>query len=150
MDAIERKIISELLADGRLTLTELSERIGLSLSSCHRRVKALEESGAIRGYRADIDASRVGLKFTAIVFVTLKNGDRASIKNFEEEIQTIPEITKAQRLFGDPDYLLQVVTWDLESFQELYDRKLSALVGVQRLTSTIVMKNVVQDRILPL
>ncbi len=106
MDAVDRKIISELLLDGRLALTELSERISLSLSSCHRRVKALEESGAIRGYRADVDPSRVGLKFTAIVFVTLKNGDRASIKTFEDEIQSIAEITKAQRLFGDPDYLL--------------------------------------------
>ena len=77
MDDIDRKILSELQKDGRLSLTELGERIGLSLSPCHRRVRALEEAGTIRDYRATIDPAAVGLNFAAIVFVTLRQTDRA-------------------------------------------------------------------------
>lgn len=150
MDAIDKKILAELQKDGRLSLTDLSEKVGLSLSPCHRRVKTLEESGVIQGYRAELDASQLGLNFSAIVFVTMKEGDKKSVLGFENAISDIPEIIQAQRLFGNPDYMLHVITRDLSSFQKLYDEYLSAIMGVQRLTSTIVMKNVVLNRPLPL
>lgn len=150
MDRIDRKILSELQADGRLSVTELADRIGLSLSPCHRRVRALEESGAISGYRAHITPSAVGLNFSALVFVTLREGNRKAVEDFENELLGIPQVTEAQRLFGEPDYILQVITQDLPAFQKLYDEKLSALPSVLRLTSTLVMKTVIQDRILPL
>lgn len=150
MDHVDRKIISELQNDGRLSLTELSERIGLSLSPCHRRVRALEESGVITAYRASIDAAAVGLKFSAIVFVTLRSTDRASVLAFEEAVPGVPEVIQAQRLFGDPDFILHVMTKDIAAFQKLYDDSLSTLPSVMRLTSTLVMKDVVQNRPLPL
>ncbi|HTK00286.1 MAG TPA: Lrp/AsnC family transcriptional regulator [Bordetella sp.] len=150
MDAIDRKIIAELQADGRLSLTDLGERIGLSLSPCHRRVRALEEAGVISDYRANINPSAVGLNFSAIVFVTLRVTDRAGVQAFEDAVPQVPEIIQAQRLFGDPDFLLYVVTTDLAAYQKLYDYSLSTLPNVQRLTSTLVMKNVVQNRALPL
>lgn len=146
MDIVDKKIIAGLQSDGRISLTELGEKIGLSLSPCHRRVRALEESGIIKGYSVDLDYSKIGLKFSAIVFVTLKNGDRESVLNFEKAVLEISQITQAQRLFGDPDYILQVITQDLESFQKLYDEYLTAIPNVQRLTSTIVMKNLVHNR----
>jgi len=89
------------------------------------------------------------LNFSAIVFVTLREGDRQAVSAFEEAVKEIPQIIQAQRLFGDPDYLLHVITRDLPAFQQLYDEKLSGLSGVQRLTSTLVMKTVVKDRPLP-
>jgi len=150
MDRIDRKILAELQADGRLSVTELAERVGLSLSPCHRRVKSLEESGIIRGYRAHLDPVSLGYNFSAIVFVTLREGDRQAVSAFEEEVKEVPQIILAQRLFGDPDYMLQVITYDLPAFQRLYDEKLSGMSGVRRLTSTLVMKTVVQDRPLPL
>lgn len=150
MDAIDRKILAELQRDGRVSATELAERIGLSLSPCHRRVRALEETGVIKGYRANIDPAPVGLNFSAVIFVTLKETNSHSVRSFEAALLDIPEIVSAQRLFGDPDYLLRVVTRDLAAFQVLYDRALSALPSVLRLTSTLVMKNIFQDRPLPL
>lgn len=150
MNRIDKKIIAELQENGRLSITELAERIGLSLSPCHRRVKALEESGVIKGYHADLEASQIGFNFAAIIFVTLKDGDKRALSSFEEKVSEITNVIQAQRLFGNPDYLLHVVTKDLASFQKLYDDSLSALPNVQRLTSTIVMKSVVTNRLLPL
>ncbi len=150
MDNIDRKILAELQSDGRLSVTDLADRIGLSLSPCHRRVRALEQSGVIRGYRAQLDPANLGFSFSALVFVTLREGDRQAVEAFETAVKDVPQIIQAQRLFGDPDYLLHVVSHDLSAFQLLYDEQLSALPSVQRLTSTLVMKNVVQDRPLPL
>jgi len=149
MNRTNCNILAELQQDGRLSLTDLAERVGISLSSCQRRVRALEQDGVISGYRAHLDPTRLGLNFSAIVFVTLREGDRRAVSAFEAAVNEIPQIILAQRLFGDPDYLLQVITRDLSDFQELYDEKLSGMSGVQRLTSTLVMKTVVKDRALP-
>jgi len=150
MDRIDRNILAELQKDGRLSITELAERVGLSLSPCHRRVRALEESGVLLGYRAKLDPIALGLTFSAMVFVTLREGDRTAVEAFENALVALPQVVDAQRLFGDPDYLLHVITQDLPAFQRLYDESLSSLPNVQRLTSTLVMKRVVQDRPLPL
>lgn len=150
MDDIDRKIIAQLQKDGRLSLTELGERIGLSLSPCHRRLRALEQAGVISDYRATIDPVAVGLNFSAIVFVTLREVTAERVATFEGALYNIAEITQAQRLFGDPDYMLNVVTRDVNSFQQLYDDSLSALPNVLRLTSTLVMKTVFRARPLPL
>lgn len=150
MDETDRKILAELQPDGRLSVTELAERVHLSVSPCHRRLRALEQSGAIKRYCAHLDPAAVGLNFSAIVFVTLRDGDRQAVDTFEQAVADVPQVIQAQRLFGDPDYLLHVIARDLPAFQLLYDERLSALPGVQRLTSTLVMKTVVEDRPLPL
>ncbi|EFL24274.1 AsnC family transcriptional regulator [Streptomyces himastatinicus ATCC 53653] len=150
MDDVDRKILAELQKDGRLTVTELAERVRLSLSPCHRRLRALERSGAISGYRAHLDAHTLGLTFDALVFITMHDASRDTVADFEQAVAAIPNVLQAQRLFGDPDYLLRVVTRDLPAFQELYDDRLATLPGVQRLSSTLVMKDVVVDRPLPL
>ncbi|EIK53239.1 hypothetical protein YO5_09220 [Stutzerimonas stutzeri TS44] len=150
MDQTDRKILAELQRDGRVSLTELAERIGLSLSPCHRRVRAMEEAGVICDYRATINPSAVGLNFAAIVFVTLRLTDHGGVQAFEDAVPEIPEIIQAQRLFGDPDFMLSIVTRDLTAFRKLYDERLSTLPNVMRLTSTLVMKSIVQNRPLPL
>ncbi|GAX57224.1 Lrp/AsnC family transcriptional regulator [Streptomyces olivochromogenes] len=149
MDALDRKILTELQLDGRLTVTELAARVKLSISPCHRRLRDLEREGAIRGYRAVVDPAAVGLNFEALVFVTLGWEDRDTVSSFEEAVAAVPHVIQAQRLFGEPDYLLRVATADLSAFQRLYDQRLATLPGVQRLTSTLVMKHVVDDRPLP-
>lgn len=150
MDALDRAILLELQQDGRLTLTELAERVGLSLSPCHRRLRALEQAGTISGYHLQLDASALGLTFEALVFVTMQAADRATVGAFEHAVIDVPQVIQAQRLFGDPDYLLRVVAEDLPAFQQLYDDHLSTLPGVHRLSSTLVMKSVVDNRPLPL
>nr|WP_218935444.1 Lrp/AsnC family transcriptional regulator [Actinomadura citrea] len=149
VDAIDRKILAVLQEDGRLTVTELAARVGLSVSPCHRRLRELERSGTIRGYRAVVDAAALGLTFQALVFVTMRQEDRDTLLGFEAAVAQVPEVVQAQRLFGDPDYLLRIVTADLKAYQELEDDVLAALPGVQRLNSTLVMKHVVNDRPLP-
>ncbi|TCN45163.1 DNA-binding Lrp family transcriptional regulator [Rhodococcus sp. SMB37] len=150
MDAIDREILAELQKDGRLTITELADRVRLSISPCHRRLRALERDGAISGYHAQLDANALGLTFESLVFVTMHTAERITLDAFETAVATIPNVIQAQRLFGDPDYLLRVLTRDLSAYQALYDEQLSALPGVQRLSSTLVMKRVVENRPLPL
>ncbi|WP_285424659.1 Lrp/AsnC family transcriptional regulator [Pseudomonas sp. efr-133-TYG-103a] len=150
MDRFDRKILAELQRDGRQSLTELADRVGLSLSPCHRRVRALEDAGVILGYRARLSPDELGLRFSAIVFVTLREGHQQAVAAFETALPQIPEVVEAQRLFGDPDYLLHIVTTDLPAFQKLYDDSLSCLPNVQRLTSTLVMKRIIEDRPLPI
>jgi len=149
MDATDRTILALLQHDGRLTLTELAERVQLSVSPCHRRLRALERDGIIMGYRAILDPTALGLTFEALVFVTMRREDRETLLGFEEAVTAIPNVLLAQRLFGDPDYLLRIVTADLAAYQELEDDVLAALPGVQRLNSTLVMKQVVAERPLP-
>jgi DNA-binding Lrp family transcriptional regulator len=148
VDAIDRKILAELEANGRLTLTALAERLNLSVPPCHRRLRALERSGVIRGYRAVIDPAAVGRGFEVLVHVTMDREDAATIARFERELAELPEVRHAERLFGDPDYLLRVATADIAAYQTLRDA-LATLPGVQRLTSTIVMKRIVDERPFP-
>src|SRR5579862_1679355 len=144
MDAIDRKIIAELQTAGRLTVTELAERVSLSVAPCHRRLRELERTKVIRGYRAIIDPAAIGLGFEVLVQVTMDREDATTITRFESGLAEIAEVRHAERLFGDPDYLIRVATADLAAYQELRDSKLAALPGVQRLSSTIVMKRIVE------
>lgn len=124
-----------------MTATALAAKVGLTVAPCHRRLRDLESSGVIRGYRADIDPAAIGLGFEAIVFVTLRQADRATMAEFEDRVAALPNIVEAQRLFGSPDYLLRVISADLPAYQRFYDEQLSSLPAVERITSTLVMKN---------
>lgn len=149
MDELDRKILAELQLDGRMSLTDLASRVGLTLSPAHRRVRELEQTSAIVGYRAIVDPKALGLAFEALVFVTMKQEDRVTLLGFEDAVAAIPNVLQAQRLFGDPDYLLRIRTTDLDAYVQLEDDVLATLPGVQRLNSTLVMKNVVSDRPYP-
>ena len=150
MDDIDRRILAELQEDGRLTVTELADRVRLTPAPCHRRLRELERNGVITGYRAVLDPAAVGLGFEALVSVTLDREDAGTVAAFEAALAAVPEIRHAERLFGDPDYLLRVVATDLNGYAALRDQKLATLPGVQRITSTIVMKRIVDNRPLPL
>lgn len=134
--------------DGRMTATALASEVGLTVAPCHRRIKELERSGVLTGYRAVVDPAAVGLTFQALVFVTLR--DRQQMLTFEDEVGRIEQIVKADRLFGEPDFLLKVIAADLQAYQQFYDEVLVGLPGVEKLTSTIVMKTVKEEGALPL
>jgi DNA-binding Lrp family transcriptional regulator len=150
VDDIDRRILAELQEHGRLTVTELADRVRLTPAPCHRRLRELERSGVITGYRAVLDPAAVGLGFEALVSVTLDRGDAGTVAAFEAALVAVPQVRHAERLFGDPDYLLRVVATDLNDYATLRDQELATLPGVQRLTSTIVMKRIVDNRPLPL
>jgi DNA-binding Lrp family transcriptional regulator len=150
VDAIDRQILAELQVAGRLTVAELADRVRLSAAPCHRRLRELERTGVITGYRAMINPASVGLGFEVLVSVTMDREDAATITAFETALAAVAAVRHAERLFGDPDYLLRVATADLAAYAALRDERLATLPGVQRLTSTIVMKRVVDDRPLPL
>lgn len=150
IDAIDRNILRLLQTDARQSATAIAAEVGLTVAPTVRRIKELERAGVIRGYRAEINPGRVGLGFEAVVFVTLTHSDKETIVQFEAGVQAEPSIVEAQRLFGEVDYVFKVVARDLPDYQRLYDEVLSGLPGVQRLNSTIVMKNLTVDRTLPL
>jgi DNA-binding Lrp family transcriptional regulator len=149
MDRIDREILALLESAGRLTVTELAQRVGLTVAPCHRRLRELERAGVIRGYRAIVDPAALGRGFEVLVSVTMEREDARTITDFERSLAAVPEVRHAERLFGDPDYLIRVATADIAAYQRLRDEKLATLPGVQRLTSTIVMKRVVDERPFP-
>jgi DNA-binding Lrp family transcriptional regulator len=150
VDQVDRAILAELQADGRLTITELADRVRLTPGPCHRRLRELERSGVITGYRALVNPAAVGMGFEALVQITLERSDAGTVASFEAALAELPQIRHAERLFGDPDYLLRVTARDLDSFATLRDQKLATLPGVHRLTSTIVMKRIIDNRPVPL
>jgi DNA-binding Lrp family transcriptional regulator len=150
MDVIDRQIVTELQQHGRLTVAELAERVKLTAAPCSRRLRELERAGVIIGYRAVIDRAAVGLGFEALVQVTMAKEDAATIAAFEAALLEVPQIRHAERLFGDPDYLLRVVTADIDDYANLRDEKIATLPGVGRITSTIVMRQIVDNRPLPI
>ncbi|MDY6216799.1 Lrp/AsnC family transcriptional regulator [Actinobacillus porcinus] len=150
MDNLDKKILAYVQENGRISLTELSDKVGLSISPCQRRLKQLEDSGVISGYRAEVNPERIGLNFSAIVFVKMKNNSGDNIREFEQALMDIPEIIQAQSLLGDPDFILHIVTQDMKSFQQLYDRRLTQLPHITGITSTLVMKNIIPLRAMPI
>ncbi len=142
MDAIDRAILNQLLANGRISNLELAERVGLSPSPCLRRVKHLEATGVIRSYTAVVDAKATGRAYEPLVWVTLSEVTRESMTAFETAVHTIDEVVEVMRMMGQPDYLLRIATTDAESFEALYMDHLARLPHVQTLTSQLAMKTV--------
>ncbi len=151
MDALDREILSHLQENGRLANTELAERINLSPTPCLRRVRKLEQSNVITGYRAIVDPSAVDRGFQVLVHVTMEVKDRQdTMEAFEAEVAELDEVTECRRMFGDPDYLLWVAAADLEAYENLYMTKLVGLPGVARTVSQLTMKTVKPGGRLPL
>ncbi|MEV0590823.1 Lrp/AsnC family transcriptional regulator [Nonomuraea cavernae] len=150
MDRIDRRILQELQRDGRISNTELADRVGLTPSPCLRRVRQLEEAGVIRGYRALLDGDAVGSGFQAFVTVVMRYEDHDTVAELERQVAGMPEVVEAHRLFGDPDFLLRVAVADLAAYERFYSEVLSGLPGVAQLTSHLAMKVVKSDTGLPI
>jgi DNA-binding Lrp family transcriptional regulator len=140
MDRIDRKILDLLSEDSRLTGEQLGERVGLSPSAAHRRVKALEESGAILGYRARLSAAARGNPSTVFVQVTLTDQRQATMLAFERAMASTPQIVEAYLMSGQSDYLIKVLVREQDSYERIHREILSALPGVQRLVSQFTIR----------
>jgi DNA-binding Lrp family transcriptional regulator len=142
MDKLDRAIISHLAADGRLSNFELATRIGLSPSSCLRRVRKLEQDGVIEGYRAIVNDDAMGRGFKVTAYIDLSPIESATIQAFEKAVIALPEIIECRRMMGTPDYVLLIAAADLGDYEKLYADKLSALPGISTIRSQIAMKTV--------
>jgi Lrp/AsnC family transcriptional regulator, leucine-responsive regulatory protein len=150
MDKIDREILRHLQEHGRMSNLDLARTVGLSPTPTLRRVRQLERSGAIRGYRAIIDPEAVQRSFQVLVWVDLVQGTREIIEAFESALLDIPDVIEAQRLFGEPDYLLRVAVRDSAEYEHLYTNRLAALPGVRKARSQIGMKTIRQGPTLPI
>lgn len=150
LDRTDIVLLAELQRDGRLTNAELAERVHLSASACLRRVQRLEREGVIRGYRAEVDAARLGLGLQAFVRVRLGRHDSEAVAAFAEFVGAWDEVVACYALTGDMDYLLQIVVRDLEHLSRfLLDRLLNQAGGAD-INSSLVLRTVKEFKALPL
>jgi Lrp/AsnC family leucine-responsive transcriptional regulator len=150
LDRYDRRILEELQRDGRISNQELAERIGLSPSPCLRRVKALEESGLITGYRAMLDAKRLGLSLMALIHISMDRHTPERFANFEERVAALPEVLECLLVTGqDADYQLKVVVRDMDAFQALLLEKITRIEGVSGVHSSFILRRVVDKTALP-
>ena len=150
MDEVDRKILSLGQLNARITAAELAHQTGASSSTCLRRLRALERDKVITGFHTRLDPAAVGYGTQVIAFITLDREDRATVAALEDGLAALPQVLSAERLFGDPDFLVRVVARDLADYQRLRDEHLSELPGVARITSTLVMREIVRDGPIPL
>jgi DNA-binding Lrp family transcriptional regulator len=146
MDAIDRRILHELVSEGRLSNLELANRVGLSPSACLRRVQELEHSGVIAGYRAVLDPAAIGVGFTAYMAVGLKSHTKASQEAFERAIARAPEVRECHNVTGTIEYLLRVEAADLAAYKVFHTDVLGALPQVHSITSYVVISSPKDER----
>ena len=140
MDATDRKILDVLSRDASLTGERLGARVGLSPSAAHRRVKALEQSGAILGSRARLSPAARGHPSTVFVQVTLVDQRQATMMGFEQALVETPQVVEAYLMSGESDYLLKVLVRSDDSYERIHREILSALPGVHRLVSQFTIR----------
>lgn len=150
LDKFDCRILEELQRDGRLTNTDLADRVGLSATPCLRRVKALEQRGVIKGYRAELDRAQVNLGLTVMVGVKVNGHRDDSATAIQEAFKAMPEIVSCHLVSGEADFLLEVVVADLKGYEELLLGKLLKLPMVKDIRSSFVIRTVKDRTALPL
>jgi Lrp/AsnC family leucine-responsive transcriptional regulator len=151
LDRYDRRILEILQQDGRISNQDLADRIGLSPSPCLRRVRALEESGLVAGYRALLDARKLGLTLTALVNIAMDRHTPERFAGFDAAVRAMPEVLECLLITGQAaDYQLKVVVRDMDAFQELLLGRLTRIEGVTGVHSSFVLRRVVERTELPL
>jgi len=150
LDRYDRLILEHLQRDGRLSNLELAEKIGLSPSPCLRRVRALELAGIISGYRALLDAQKLGLSLMALVYISMDRHTPERFANFDARVRALPEVLECLLITGqDADYQLKVVVHDMDAYQQLLLNKITRIEGVTGVHSSFVLRRVVDKTALP-
>lgn len=150
LDNIDRRLLAELQAEGRVTNVDLARRVGLTAPPCLRRVRALEEDGVIRGYHADLDASKLGFAITVFAMVSLRSQAEKDLKAFEEHIKALPEVRECHMLNGEIDFILKIVSNDLQTFQEFLTSKLTPAPNVASVKTSLTIRTAKQMPGVPL
>jgi DNA-binding Lrp family transcriptional regulator len=140
LDPIDRRILAELQADGRMTNVELARRVGISAPPCLRRVRALEEQGFIRGYHADIDPRELGFEVQVFAMVGLQSQAEADLSAFEARCRAWPLVRECHMLNGEVDFILKCVAPDLSTFQRFLTEELTAAENVASVKTSLVIR----------
>jgi len=150
LDRYDRRILEVLQADGRLPNQELAERIGLSPSPCLRRVRALEEAGVITGYRALVDARKLGLSLMALLHISMDKHTPERFANFEKKIAARPEVLECLLITGqEADYQLKVIVRDMDAYPDLLLNRITRIEGVTGVHSSFVLRQVIDKTAVP-
>jgi DNA-binding Lrp family transcriptional regulator len=150
LDSIDRRLLAELQDEGRVTNVDLARRVGLTAPPCLRRVRALEEAGVIRGYHADLDASSLGFTITVFAMVSLKSQAEEDLRAFENHIKALPEVRECHMLNGEIDFILKIVSKDLQSFQEFLTSKLTPAPNVASVKTSLTIRTAKNEPGVPL
>ncbi len=150
LDAIDRQILAELQADGRMTNVELAKRVKITAPPCLRRVRALEKAGYIKGYHADLDAASLGYGVTAFAFVGLSSQAEADLKAFEDQVRAWPQVRSCYMLSGEVDFILRCVARDLPELQTFITEKLTAARNVASVKTALAIRNSKQEPGIPM
>lgn len=150
LDAIDRNILGTLQQDGRLTATELANRVGLTASPCLRRLRLLEEAGVIRGYTALVDQVKVGLPISVFVSIKLERQSEDAMSRFEAAVRRCPEVLECYLMTGPRDYLLRVVASDLADFERFVKGTLTRIDGIANIESSFALGQVKHSNVLPI
>jgi len=151
LDNYDVQILNILQNDGRISNQDLADRIRLSASPCLRRVRALEEAGLITGYRAFIDARKLGLSLTALIHISMDQHTPERFNNFEQSIAGIPEVLECLLITGqEADYQLKVIVKDMDAYQELLLNRVTRITGVTGVRSSFVLRKVIDKSALPI
>ena len=151
LDRIDKRILTELQHNARISNQELADKIGLSPSPCLRRVKQLEEAGLIKGYVTELDASKLGLKLMAIVQVAMDRHTPDRFEQFEATIKTFPQVLECIMITGQSaDYQLKVLVKDMDEYQDFLLQKLTRITGVSDVRSSFVLRQILSTTALPI
>ncbi|SPF75701.1 Leucine-responsive regulatory protein [Aliiroseovarius pelagivivens] len=140
LDPIDRMILAELQADGRMTNVELAKRVGISAPPCLRRVRTLEEHGLIRGYHADVDARALGFEVQVFAMVGLLSQAEVDLSAFEEQCRDWPLVRECHMLNGEVDFILKCVAPDLSTFQSFLTEQLTSAENVASVKTSLVIR----------
>jgi len=149
LDPTDRRILSVLQREGRISNADLAVRVNLSASACHRRVQRLEEAGFIAGYVALLDPRRLGRTTTVFVEITLSGQADELLDMFEKAVRAIPDVLECHLMAGTADYLLKVIAEDTDDFARIHRQHLSRLPGVAQMHSSFALRTVMQTTALP-
>ena len=150
LDETDRRLLKALQREGRQSNAELSEKVNLSPSACHRRVQRLEKDGFISGYVALVNPRKVDRKTTVFVEITLRAQADDVLDAFEKSVARIPDVLECHLMAGSADYLLKVVAEDAEDFARIHRRYLARLPGVAQLRSNFALRTVFKTTALPI
>lgn len=149
MDQIDHRIVRALQKDGRMTVTELADKVGLSPTPCARRLDRLQRDGVITGYSATVDPAKLGLSVSIFVSVELEKQDRAAVDAFEQAILRCDEVMECYLMTGSRDILLRVVAADLAAFDRFLESRLMKIPGIRNLRSNFALRTMVRRDALP-
>ncbi len=150
MDDIDRRILSALQKDGRITISDLSSEIGLSPTPLARRIDRLERDGVITGYSARVDPARIGRPVTIFISLELDRQDKNAIETFERAIARLEEVMECHLMTGSRDILLRVVAADLADFDRFLEERLMKIDGIRNMRSNFALRTMVARKALPL